>query len=75
MEPLWIGVAGSTILLAFFVANQLGKLTAKSWIYDAGNFTGAALLLAYAVSISAWPFAVLNGVWALVAVRDLAVRS
>lgn len=62
MDLLWVGVAGPALLLALFLANQFGRLATSSRAYDFGNALGAALLVAYAVSIEAWPFAVLNAV-------------
>lgn len=73
-DPLYLGVAGSAILLALFLANQLGRLTTDSRLYDLGNFAGAALLAGYSVALHAWPFLILNAVWALASARDLLRR-
>ena len=66
-----IGVVGAGLLLIAFVGNELGKLNSEDLGYDVLNFIGAALLAWYAVLLESWPFLILEGVWALVALRDV----
>ncbi len=66
-----IGVCGATLLLLAFILNQLHVWKDDYFIYDLCNMAGGALLVWYAVLLSAWPFAVLNGVWSLVSLRDV----
>lgn len=67
-----IGACGAALILVAFVANEFGKLTARSLAYDLLNLAGAGFLLWYGVALAAWPFVVLNAIWALVAFRDVA---
>ncbi len=66
-----IGISGAAIILIFFLLNQTHKISSDSLSYDIANFIGALLLLIYAVLLSSLPFAILNGVWALVSLRDI----
>lgn len=66
-----IGVVGAALILVGFVANELGKLTAKSFWYDLLNLVGSLILLWYGIQLSAWPFVILNTIWALVSLRDV----
>ncbi|MEK7644324.1 MAG: hypothetical protein AAB390_03425 [Patescibacteria group bacterium] len=66
-----IGTSGATVILVAFILNQLGFWKSNSLKYDAVNFIGGVLLVFYAFKIDSYPFAVLNGVWALVSLRDV----
>ena len=66
-----IGVLGAAIILIAFLANQFGKLTAESRLYDGLNFFGALLLVVYAYLLESYPFLVLNLVWMCSALWDL----
>jgi hypothetical protein len=66
-----MGTAGAGIILVFFLLNQTGKVKTKALSYDVWNFLGASLLVAYSLALRAYPFAVLNGVWALFSLRDI----
>lgn len=68
---LVIGVVGATLILIGFVANELGKLNARSLRYDLINLLGSLLLLWYGLQLAAWPFVILNTIWALVSLRDV----
>jgi len=68
---LALGLLGSILILIGFILNEFGKLLATNWRYDMLNAIGGGLLLAYAIQDRAWPFVLLNGVWTLVALRDL----
>ncbi len=61
----WIGAVG--VLLAYGLLT-LGRWRAESLRYQVANAVFAGLLLVWAVSISAWQSALLNGVWGLVGV-------
>jgi|CXWL01.1.fsa_nt_gi hypothetical protein len=69
-----IGVLGAGLLLVAFVANQFGKLNARSFLYDILNFVGAGLLVWYAILLDSLPFLILEGIWALVALRDFITK-
>ena len=66
-----IGIAGAGIILVFFLLNQAGRVKTGALSYDVWNFLGASLLVAYSLALRAYPFAVLNGVWALFSLRDI----
>ncbi len=65
-----IGSAGAAIILIAFFLNQTHKLSQDSLKYDVANLIGSGLLVIYAVLLSSIPFAILNGVWFLVSLRD-----
>ena len=71
---LVIGVLGAVLMLAAFVANQFGVLDEKTLLYDVTNFVAGILLVVYGALIAAWPFVVINAVWAVVSLRDVGVR-
>ena len=69
-----IGVLGAGTLLVAFIANEMKKLTVDSFWYDFLNLIGAALLAWYAVLLNSIPFLILEGIWALVSLRDVIQR-
>ena len=71
METMSLGIAGVVILLTVYVFNQFNILKNSGVLYDGGNFVGASLLVMFAYEIGAWPFVVLELVWAAVSLRDL----
>lgn len=72
LDP-WLaaGIAGAACILWGFLMIQTHRWTEDDFIYDLANFVGSALLVAYGVAGRAWPFVVLNGVWAVYSLRDL----
>lgn len=66
-----IGATGAAILLLAFILNEVHVWSEDDLSYDFANFAGAALLLWYAWILGSWPFGILNGVWALVSLRDI----
>lgn len=72
-QPLadWIGSLGVTILLAAFLLNVLGRVTAASRRYQLANAVGAALACLASCLIGYIPFVVLEGTWCLVAIVSL----
>lgn len=66
-----IGIFGATLLLLAFVCNQLHFWKDEYLIYDLCNFFGGSLMVWYALLLGAYPFAVLNAVWAIVSFRDV----
>lgn len=67
----WIGVIGAACILIAFVLEQLLIWKNEELRYDALNLFGGTLLVIYALLLGSYPFAVLNGVWALVSLRDV----
>ena len=70
MIALWGGFIGAGLILFAFVLNQFHVWKDTYFIYDFFNFLGAGLLVWYGVDGKAWPFVILNGVWALVSLHD-----
>ena len=63
-------VGVSLVLLAFFLLT-LKKVTAQNTYYNFLNFVGAGLACYGSYLIKAMPFAVLEGIWSLVALYGL----
>ncbi|MGH9464030.1 MAG: CBU_0592 family membrane protein [Thermoanaerobaculia bacterium] len=70
----WIASLGVTLLLAAFVLNGFGRLSHQARAYQVLNFAGAGLAAWAALQVRFWPFVVLEGVWAAVALAALAHR-
>ena len=66
--------AGAVLVLAAFVLSQWGVWAVRSYRYLTFNFLGGGGLAASAAITHQWGFVLLEGVWALVAGRGLAVR-
>lgn len=66
-----IGIGGALIILYTFIMNQLGKLSADSFMFDFWNLLGSSALLYYAYESLAIPFVLINGVWALTSLKDV----
>lgn len=70
---LIIGVIGMVLLLAAFALNLLKKLTHDSVIYIVLNILGAGISTYYACTLNAYPFIILEAIWAIFAIYKLAV--
>lgn len=70
-----LGTVGASIILIFFLLSQTHKISVDSKAYDLFNFLGSGLLIAYSILISAWPFVVLNGIWAIYSLKDLIMKK
>ncbi len=68
-----IGASGATLILIAFILEQTHRWKDTDLKYDVVNLLGSALLIVYAVMLGSYPFLVLNGVWALVSLRDVIV--
>lgn len=68
-----IGITGMLLILLAFFMNQANKWNNDDLIYDVVNLIGSIFLIIYAIPPLSWPFIVLNGVWAVVSVRDVAL--
>ena len=65
MSPASIGsLVGGALILAAFIALQLGRVDADDRRYLALNAVGAVVLVASALLAELWGFVVLNVVWA-----------
>lgn len=71
----WIGSLGVALLLAAFGLNAFGRLSQGTRSYQALNLVGAGLAAWASWQIRFWPFVVLEGAWAAVALVALARRG
>jgi uncharacterized membrane protein YdcZ (DUF606 family) len=69
--PLFAGIAGMILILLAFILNQISIWKNDDIIYDAVNFVGSVALVYYAWIGEAWPFLILNTVWAFFSLRDV----
>ena len=70
-----LSLAGATLILLAYVANQRGVLGPGNPTYNLMNLGGALLLLWVAVVDWRWGFILLEAVWALVSIPPLFRRS
>ena len=71
VTPVTIGTIGASIILLYFVLNELGRVKVESLSYNLWNALGSVLLLVYTFVIASWPFFVLNIVWLGVSLRGI----
>ena len=69
--PTIIGSIGAALILIAFILNQLNKWKKTDLKYDLVNLIGSVILMVFSWLIFAWPFLVLNSVWAGVSLRDV----
>lgn len=63
-----IGWVGAGLLLLAYGLLSIGKLQAQSLKYQGMNILASIMLIASAVYSQAWPFVVINSVWAVVGI-------
>ena len=66
-----IASAGVIILLIAFLLNLYKKLSAGSKAYSLLNFVGAGICCLASYMINFYPFVILEGIWAFVALVSL----
>lgn len=66
-----IQIAGALLILAAFIAAQLGRLSLDSQSYLALNLVGSAILAVLALYERQWGFLLLEVVWAIVSLWSL----
>lgn len=71
--PLIAGIAGMLMILLGFFGVQTHRLSQDALRYDVLNAAGSLLLVYYGVVGHAWPFVILNSVWALYSLKDIVV--
>ena len=69
-EPIIVGSVGAALILVAFVMGQMHMWKDTYFVYDFMNLLGSLMLIVYALVGASWPFVVLNGVWALVSLKD-----
>jgi hypothetical protein len=67
-----VQIVGSLLILAAFMATQLGRLSPTGYRYLIANTVGSALLTVTAVLGREWGFLLLEGVWAATSAYALA---
>lgn len=70
-----VQVVGALLVLAAFVAAQLGRLRTSSVAYLGLNLVGSALLAVLAALGPNWGFLLLEGVWGVVSAWSLWSRA
>jgi len=68
-------LVGGALILAAFIALQLGRVDAEDRRYQMLNLSGAIVLVAAALLAQLWGFVVLNVVWAGASAWALAHRA
>lgn len=63
--PYYIGILGAAMMMTAFLLRNLGNLDDETFYDEILNLTGAAFLIIYSWDIQAWPFFVLNAIWAV----------
>ncbi len=66
-----IGWVGASLLLLSYALLSSKKISGQSLNYQLMNFGGSACLLTNAYFNGAWPFVLLNAVWAIVGIVTL----
>ena len=73
--PQLVQIVGALLVLAAFVAAQLGAIGQRSRPYLAANLVGSAVLAVDALLGAEWGFLILEGSWAVVSGWSLAVTA
>lgn len=72
LDPFFLmGIAGMILILIGFFMVQSHRWSQDSIKYDIVNFIGSTLLVLYGISGNAWPFVILNSVWAIYSLKDV----
>jgi hypothetical protein len=68
-------VLGAVLILVAFTAGQAGILDQRSYIYLLLNVVGSAILAVIAAQGKNWGFLLLEGVWAIVSLWSLVLKT
>lgn len=68
---LVLGIIGMLFILVGFFMTQTHYWSQDDLIYDVTNLIGSLLLVYYGVVGHAWPFVILNTVWAMYSLKDV----
>ncbi len=63
-----IGITGMFCILSAFVLDEFTKINRETKLNNSINLIGSSMLVYYAFAIKAWPFFVLNSVWAIASI-------
>jgi hypothetical protein len=70
-----VQVVGALLILAAFIAAQMGRLNTSSLAYLWLNLVGSATLAVLAALGPDWGFLLLEGAWAIVSAWSLVLRA
>ncbi|HEX4357722.1 MAG TPA: hypothetical protein VH141_09385 [Pseudonocardia sp.] len=70
-----VEIGGSLLILAAFVAAQLGRVSSSAVSYLLLNMAGSSVLAVIALLHGSWGFLLLEGSWALVSGGSLLARA
>jgi hypothetical protein len=67
----WLGFVGVfQILLAYFL-NVIGRISHQSLVFILLNLIGATMACIASIILDYWPFIILEGIWAIIALYSL----
>jgi hypothetical protein len=69
-----VQIVGALLVVTGFILSQMNLLEPRSYAYLLLNLLGGTILAVLALQSQRWGFALLEGVWALVALGGLALR-
>jgi hypothetical protein len=69
--PLLLGIIGMLFVLLGFIMIQTHRWSADDMAFDLANLIGSGLLVVYGLAGHAWPFVILNGVFALYSLKEV----
>jgi hypothetical protein len=69
------GFAGALLVVAAYLANQMGRLPSGDWRFPGANLAGSALILISLTSAWNWPSVVIELFWAAISVYGLVRRQ
>ena len=65
------GFAGALLVVAAYLANQMGRLPSDDWRFPGANLAGSVLILASLYSAWNFPSAVIELFWAAISIYGL----
>ncbi len=68
---LTLGMIGMLLILIGFFMVQSHRWSQDDLKYDLINAVGSLLLVIYGIEGRAWPFVILNTIWALYSLKDV----
>jgi len=63
--PAALGIIGMLFILFSFILDEFTKINRETRINNLINVLGSSMMVYYAFKIKAWPFLILNLIWAV----------